>query len=834
MKGLLAANLKAHGRRYTATGIAIMLATTFIMLCFGVAGGFSYSMRTSIASEIEGAQGAIETSYTDTNQDGNKVFEALQNDPNIESVEPIYYQAWVYVVKEGTETGSGLRLDELYQKPYRQPELKEGKLPEKSGEIVLTEDQASTLNVQIGSTLVEDHVVMGGEGTSEPATFTVVGIEKTTAGMSMPSATVADGEITNLWPQMQPDILLYRANGMNDKAAATYVKDMLDDANLNVVKVQTSSEYIEAQMNLVASGLAGMLAVVLIFPGIAAVTAIIVISTTFQVMLTQRQRELALLRSIGADSSQIRRLMLKENVMIGLLASLAGLVAGSLLAAGVNVFSELTPSYLAGIAAIPWWGYVATIVTGVLITLVAGLRPALRASRLSPMVALQPVESNQLAEKRRIARLVTGLVVTLAGGAILVATMTSEDFGAEVAQFGFAFIGSAISFIGVLIFMSWLLPYITRGVGKLFGVRSVTMQMAGENTWRNPGRTGATGAALVLGLTLVVMMMVGASSMQKTMATEIDTNRPIDIAVTMTAPRQMTEQEIKDVRSVKNIEQVIEVDVFAFDNEGEPVRINKGTELSGVAHTPITTPKPGTIAVNGWLWVEGQDKVTFEVGDQTFEFEPVLARTEAYTLAPEDYDKMRDALGDQAIDTTVLYARVTEDLSMSDVNDMTNDIQSKVPDTVVGGSALERAFMMAMINGMLIATVVMLGVSIVVALVGVANTLALSVVERRRENGLLRALGMTRGNIRSMITWETLLITVIAVLIGVGLGIGYGIIGIKAMPFGELGIDRLIVIPWLQVIPAAAVAVLAALVASILPARSASKATPVEALAAIE
>lgn len=836
MKGLLSANLKAHGKRYTATAVAIMLATTFIMLCFGVAGGFAYSMKQSVAAEVDGAQGVVTNLPVDSDTDDKptRVLQALRDDPELDAVQPIYAQVWTMLTPEKSGNGNTVavvRFDEARPEPFGQVDLVKGKLPQKAGEITLTETDAATLSVDVGDTVYQDEFSEDGTNVDRRP-FKIVGISKTPNGLSMPATYVASGKMTEMFPDAQPSSILFTAKKMNDEKAAAHVDSVVSKFGIKD-SVKTNREYVQSMMKDVSAALASMLVVVLVFPGIAAITAIIVISTTFQVMLAQRQRELALLRSIGADSNQIRRLMLRENLMVGLISSVLGIILGVIVAVLVNKNTDLAPTFASALKAIPWWGYVATIVSGIIITLAAGLRPALRASRLSPMVALQPVESQQLAQKRRTTRLVTGAVVTTIGAAVLAVTILNKGFGAESQQFGLAFLGGMISFFGILILMTWLLPHITRGVGALLGRKSITMQVAGENTWRNPARTGATGTALILGLTLVVMMMVGAQSMQTTITTEIDQKRPIDLTVQVGEPRELTPDEVQKVKNVPNIEQVIEVPGFVFENEGEPTTVFEGRELSGVAHSPMMAPKTGTIDVNSWMWDKDVKTMEFNANGQSFKFDTKVARTEALTLAPQDYKAMRDALGDEAVDTSMLYIRVTDDLGMAKVAETITDIRSAVTDAVVGGSAQERALMMTTIKSMLIATIVMLGVSVVVALVGVANTLALSVVERRRENGLLRALGMTRGNIRAMITWETVLIGGLSVAIGVGLGIGFGILGVEAMPFGA-DVNRVIAIPWGQVIAAAAVAIGAALLASILPARSAAKVPPVEALASIE
>ncbi|MDO5035183.1 MAG: FtsX-like permease family protein [Actinomycetaceae bacterium] len=836
MKGLLTANLKAHGARYRATAIAVALATAFILTAFGLTGAIEYSARMSVASEVSGAQGIVydiprESTDNPADKTGNIILNKLEEDPAVE-VETIYYESEHYTTATSAE-GGYLGIAEVRSEPFHNPKVVEGKMPSAPGEIAIPDFAKNNLKVKLGDELTAEYA---GEK------FKLVGTLEVANGLSfMPSALVAKGEIQKLYPDAVPSSLLFRVDGKNDAEAVKHVQALIASAGVDFNEeefVHSADEYVELQMEDIAEGMSSLILTALVFPGIAAATAIIVISTTFQVMLAQRKRELALLRAIGADSRQIRSLMIRENLLVGLLSSVIGIVIGAVAATLINKLSSITPTYMDSFLAIPLWGYVSALAIGVLITLIAGIRPALQAGSLSPMVALAPVESEAVQKNKRFVRLGLGIAITVLGGAITTLAVMSEDFGIEVQEFGIAFLGGLVTFVGALTLLTWLVPYITRGVGKLVGKGSVTFQMAGENTWRNPARTGATGTALILGVTLVTMMMVGAKSVESSILTEIDQKRPIDFVISTDAGRPLTDSEIAGIRETEGVEQVVESRAFYVAPTENPVdgempfmelKFIEGKELSGVAHSPVVSPEVGKIGVNGWLYDPEVKTLTFGPEGRTRTFQTEVARTPDYTLATSDFEALRDIYGEEATDTSVLYVRIKDDLSISQVIELTSTISEQVEMPFVEGSAGERAAMLLAIRSMLIATIVMLAVSVLVALVGVTNTLALSVVERKRENAMLRALGMTKGDLRRMITWETVLMAGISIVIGSALGIGFGALGLAALPLE--GVNRMLIIPWGQVGAAALIALIAALLASIMPARQAAKASPVGALA---
>ncbi|MDO5729224.1 MAG: FtsX-like permease family protein [Actinomycetaceae bacterium] len=830
MKGLLSANVRAHGSRYAATAIAIALATMFILACFGVAGGFQANARNTIVAGVGGSDYVIELSaessmMADSGPDLRAHYDAVARD--IEALPEVRAVAYVYndiIELKQAKTGhtNFFGLSETKPEPFENTPTVSGRLPDKPGEVAIDEPTAKSLSLKVG-----DPVEILSEKEIEG---TVVGIVESPA-LSFSTVTVASGQINALREYVTPTTILVAAHNGQETAAAPALEKKLDELDVDRVGVTPTDTYIDSQIDKFSKELSAVLGIILIFPALAAITAIIVISTTFQVLLAQRQRELALLRSIGADAGQVRTLLIKENFLVGTVSSLIGIGIGVVIAGLVNNAAKLTHSFAEGVEAVPMWAYPATVAFGLFITLAAGMRPAIRAARVSPMRALNPNDPESTARKKRLGRLIVGLAVTLGGVGIMAFAMTRPKFGMDPIPFLIAFLGGIITFIGVLILMTWAMPYVTQALGNILGARGLTFKLAGENTWRNPARTGATATALILGLTLVVMMMVGARSIEHSAKTELDERRPIDLTITA-IDGEVNADQVNRLKQIRGVEDTLTVRGINVLVDGEPEVIAEATDLSAIARADVAMPGDGQVGV--WVGSVGavDNSINVDVGNQSFRYTFFDSRTPIFTLSATTFEELEAASGAPAQDR-VVFLKLQDDLTMSDVNYVVTESQSIIPHAKVSGGATERAGITSLIDGLLIGVLVMLGVSIVVALVGVANTLALSVVERKRENALMRALGLTRGGLRGLLSAEAFVIAVSSIAVGIALGIGFGWFGVQAMPMGE-EIGRRLLIPWPEVGLAALVALSAALLASIIPGHLAAKATPVEALAGAE
>ncbi|WIK64370.1 FtsX-like permease family protein [Gleimia hominis] len=883
MRKLLVSNLRTHAGQYTATAIAIALSTAFIITCLAISGGFSSALTTTFASTIRGADMVVApTDGFDRNESdldaSSKQLREVQQDLNAKGFDTrLDTLSYAEVYKPGQDSvRSGGQLIAPVGK-LSQFDFSSGGLPHKDNEVALPAGAAKTLEVSVGDEVMMDAMTFTDDPASQkPATMKVSGIIGS-------DKTVTAGAL--LVPQKLGEKLTKDDHASRLLVAGSGAKAAVNDAikGHDWLTASTLDEFVSDTIRGSTGNGSILLVVSLIFPAIAALTAMIVISTTYKVLLARRERELGLLRAVGADAGQVRRLVLGETLLVGLVSAVVGVALGAVLGAGANSFAQLVPSFLDGLEVITPPMFLGTIATGVAMSMIAGFRPALRASRVKPIVALQHAATDTRSGKRRIVSTVLGVLLAVAGGA---AVFVGYRETSASTHFVLMLLGSLVLFVGLLVLVAVVLPHITTALGKVLRF-SVTSSIAAGNTGRNPGRTGATGTALVLGITLVTTLLVGAQSMEKTLNNAVNQARPLDVNVV--APRSLSAGELEAIGRVKGVHKMVttasgDAQVIRISGQGTPGE-DSGTpadsagtpggdagtagaedadlfldkvalqqDLSGIAHSKIPTLKPGEIGVPKDRWDPEEAQIDVKTSAEALTLKPVLMPLPTYTLSKADFDKLftistssgsnaaTPAEGQEqgklkadgtASDNAVIYIGLDDGLSPSETTDAVSTIKKSGPDLSVGGGAPERAVYSQIINGMMLGALGMLGVSVIVALVGVANTLALSVLERKRENGLLRALGMTRRDVKRMLSVEAILISAVSVAIGIAAGIGFGWLGVLSIPMGD-NTDSILSIPWHYLAITALIALLAALVASWLPGRKAAKAHPVEALAAIE
>ncbi|EEH64487.1 efflux ABC transporter, permease protein [Gleimia coleocanis DSM 15436] len=845
MKGLLTANVKAHASRYVATSIAIALATAFILACLGIANGFYASLERTLANDTLGAEVVVALKdnadpESNTLIDVDKAVREADLDAKIRTV----YFNFTLLEKDGYK--SQARVLETPQEPFKFLDIKDGNEPIDQVSIAIDEGTAKALHAKVG-----DSVRLTGYDAAKQEPFElslrVSGIYPS-GTIAIPTSVVSP-EVAKqfLDPEVAPSYVLLAGTDV-----ASVQKVLKSAVTATDFEIQSQQDFVANSVDKFTSGTGIVLAILVTFPALAIITAIIVVSTTFNVLLAQRKRELALLRAIGSTSTQIRNLALKEAILVGVVSALLGVVVGTGLAGLLNHSTGMIPIWKDAFLAVSPTSMAIAFFLGLFIAVVASFGPARRIAGVSPMVALHPDDPNTLASGKRIARTVIGGVVFALGTSLMVGSLFTLEGGT---RFGVAFVGGMISFLGALFLVGVLMPKLSSLLGRLIGKRSLTTQLAGENTVRNPTRTGATGTALFLGVTLVVMIMVGAASVRNTVLTEIDDKRPIDAVAISYTEKGFADSEGERIKSLKHVEKVVFTEAYngsvkVADQDVNLPLVLKNVDLTDYAHSEIPQPKDDEVLVPRSEWNPSAKEITVAVGSKQLKLKPVLAGVPGYVLSEKNFNVMKaeftnanqylyvdgsdvlPQLGDVTgtVANRVAYVKIDNNISSDEITSLFNKIGNNADGVDVSGGLPERIMYTTILNVLLAGVVGMLAVSVVVALVGVTNTLALSVVERRRENALLRALGMTRASVRHMLSLEALLIGASALILGIGMGIFYGWAGFRALPLEDVG-TPLLQVPWLQVLGISTSVMLAALLASVAPGRKAAKAHPVEAMA---
>lgn len=808
MGELLRANIRAHSRRYMATALAVAISMAFVVVALALSSGLNASLTKSVRQQYEGVDAVVALNYDDPSERPlNEYIAVVEGVDGVDSVREFGYGYWDIRTSEGKVSPS--------VSVAHAQELVSGSLPSGPDQLALSQANADALGVGVGDSVT----AQSAWGDEDQHTLQVSGILESSGGTTSGTDTVASAQaLRAVDPTFEPNALYVAGSG--ELTAA--IESAIDDPG---VTVQSGADAMDEDLTQMQLGQGTMTVFMLVFPVIALAVAAIVVSTTFRIIFEQRRRELALLRTLGATSRQVRGMIRGETLLVGAVSSLIGIVVGAVLGSFVLVWIDVADGLSEGFAMQDLGQMAIVWIVGTLLTFLIGTRPARSVTQVSPIEALVPLDA-EAAKRSHKVRVVVGtsiVAVSLAG--LYFGIDMGEDIGFLV-----AFASGVFGFIGALLVCSVILPKVTYLFGAPF--RSVVGIMARSNTVRNPERTGSTGTAIILGVTLITTMAVAAGSMRETLLTEVDSHRPYDLVATSSG---ISENVVDRVNGTEGVDTAVEVrgtdgtlsgntltlgDPAKATEDDQTVAVLAQPDLNSVAHSTVPVIESGEARVPSYL-----DLDSLEVcGDTQCEELAVTQDedTDQILISPEDFDRVTDSSSIREI-----YVKLADD---ADATEVQNSLTSMDENLDVGGAAAERAMYTQMINTVLLVIVGLLAVSVLVALVGVANTLSLSVFERTRENGLLRALGLTKKQMKRMLVLEATLIAGSSAIIGVALGIFFGWVGTLAMPFDVA--QTVIVIPWLQVIGVVAVAILAAIVASLMPGRKAAKISPVEALTA--
>ncbi|MFC7550061.1 ABC transporter permease [Plantactinospora sp. GCM10030261] len=574
------------------------------------------------------------------------------------------------------------------------------------------------------------------------------------------------------------------------------------------------------------------------FAAVALLVGTFLILNTFSIIVAQRTRELALMRAIGASGRQIVGSVVIEAVAVGLIASILGLAAGvgvgALLAWLFGQFAGgLT---LAGLG-VPAIAVISAFGVGLVITVVAALLPALRAARIPPIAAMQDVATPD----RPLTKVtVTGAVVTAAGGTLLGLGLTDNAAGNALA----AILGGVLlAFIGVAL----LTPVISRPVVHLLGsifAWSVPGRLGRLNSGRNPRRTAITAAALMVGIALVtgvtVVLDSAKSSITGRAEQTIDAQLVISGVQTGPRPPSFDPEVVTRAAELPGVGAVAGFfnDIALIDGNREYV--NASTDLaaaSRIYHAEATAGTLGTLAPDQVALSESKaTDLGKTVGDQlTAQFSRGEPHTYTVTAVVPD-DRItgsillpREAAADFANPKPYLaLVQLAPGTDVAAVQPRLDALVADSPEVSVVDRSAYLEQQSGQFDSLLQMIQILLALAIVIAVLGIVNTLALSVLERTRELGLLRAIGLRRAQTMRMVTVEAVVISVFGALLGVLVGSGLGSAVVRALE--EDGISEL-VLPWTQMGVFLGLAALIGVVAAVLPAIRAARINVLGAIA---
>ncbi|MFK4146031.1 ABC transporter permease [Streptomyces sp. NPDC004065] len=730
-----------------------------------------------------------------------------------------------------------------WQDTARSPvRLTSGHVPRGDGETVLDADTARHKHVRIGDVLTVQ---------APPGTFRVRVVGIATFTTTNPGAA-------RLY--LDTATAQTRLLGSTDRATAISAdaREGVRDTELKrrvaaavgtgTYQVKTAGE----QAKSAAADLGGFLKIIkyvmLGFAGISVLVGIFLIVNTFSMLVAQRTRELGLLRALGADRRQVRRSVLAEAVLLGLVGSTLGLAAGIGLAAGLlRLLGAFGMNLRATEMVIGWGTPVAAYVVGLGVTFVAAYLPARRAAGVSPMAALADAEVGGIGRPLRV-RAVVGTVLGAAGAAALAGCAVATRTATAASLLG---LGVVLTLVATVVAGPLLVRPLIRVLGAAFPALFGSVgRMSQRNALRNPRRTGATAAALMVGLALVGGMSVASASMTRSFDRQIDKTLGADYVVQNRNFLPFTSEVTDAVRATPGAGLVVRQRLAAIAvrlPDGKRVQTAASGydgELDAVAHLKYAAGGTASALAVGHLAmdVDFARRHGVRVGSVLpVEFQG--GRRAALTVGALTDQEAAEGFGVQGgiffgLRTLDRYVPGTQDAGLfvnaapgTGKDRLRSGLEKALapyPNVQVRDQADYKKLVHDQIAVLLYLVYALLGLAIVIAVLGVVNTLALSVVERTREIGLLRAIGLARRQLRRMIRLESVVIAVFGAVLGLGLGLVWGLCVQRLLALQGM---TALAIPWTTIVAVVVGAAVVGVVAALLPALRASRMNVLAAIA---
>jgi putative ABC transport system permease protein len=712
--------------------------------------------------------------------------------------------------------------------------LAEGRGPKANDEVAIDRGTAKEGEIAVG-----DSVTILSQ--QAPAKFRVTGIvtfgtADSPAGASAslfttPSAQFLSGAVGKF-----DGIQVAAEPGISQEEMVARVTAALQDPSVQVI---TGAELTKENQDEFSQQLQFFNVALLAFALIALFVGSFIIFNTFSIIVAQRTREIGLLRAMGAKRSQIMVSVLSEAVVVGLLASGVGLLAGIGLAVGLKaLLGAVGIDIPSGTTQILPRTIIVSLALGTGITVLSAILPARKASKVAPIEALRA--STTETTKRLVVRSIIGVLLTGLGVVLLLLGLFG-DGGVQLVGFG-----AFLIFIGVAV----LLPAISRPVSRFIAwplprVRGTVGTLARENAARNPRRTASTAAALMIGVALVGFITIFASSIKASFSASIDKAFRADYVIRPSGQGGpggggFSPDLARQVGEVPGVEAASGIRFAGADIEGKGVFIGAADpatatllfdiqpergDLASLSPTEIAV-STDTMQKRGWRL--GQPvAVKFPTGPTNLTIAVTYGAGQRaglfdYLISIEGYDLHYT----ERLDSQV-YVRLASGADSAEVKAQIEQVLKAYPNAELQDQEEFKASQTAQVDQVLNLIYALLALAVIIALIGIANTLGLSIIERTSELGLLRAVGMSKRQLRSVIRWEAVIIALLGTVLGIAIALFLGWALVHALkdqglstfraPFGELGVIVVF-------------AALAGVIAAILPARRAAKINILDAI----
>lgn len=793
---LILGQLRANFGRFLATILAITISVAFIVASGGLITSLQKSVLDIFGQKYVDSTVVVEgvgdrssaTNDEDREQLAQQETQALDAINGLENVEAstVDRETNLRVIPDSGDTQRFTTLTSLAEDgPLRWQQLAEGKYPEGPGELLAPEGEG----MEVGET-----ATLRLSGNSEAQHGTIVG---TYDYIAQPDNVAdfplfaTDAQLREWSPNAGGEIRIAGAPDANQQELRTEVAAALKPIEgANNFDIRTADYKIRDAAELLLGGLKALNLAIYAFSIIAIAVAALVISTTFAVLMAGRVRQIALLRTVGASKAQTRAMALGEAIIIAAIGTALGLALGtwgsSTIAANADAFGVQFPI---ATEPVPARSYALGIFVGVVVTIGAALLPIMRATSHSPLAALRPLDVKPIHPASLAAICVVGGAVAAGGW---VGMSHYADLRSPVYAAGFG----VVSFVGILALMCALVPLLLGALGRLLAfLPGVTVMLAFRNAARSPRRTGSIVAALLVGVTLVSCMTAGVALLKPTLEAKFINRIPLDVAVS--APDGILPAEIPDqLGNAEGVSRLVRITAMPISVEDDSVssgsrsqvaRTADPGEIDAIMSRQVTLPEPGQIVVpesspmssyfEDAARAETPIPVTF-FEDDVRELTPVMSNDPWVLVNPEDAPPWPVAQGPNGepwpegveipkefipreeawlqIDPNLPDQQREDDLA--GIRTIVSDIRE---DTTVSESFTGREQLRESVGTAITAAYLIVGISVLIALLAVINTFVLAVRERRSTSALLRNVGATSTGISASIVVEA---TVIALM----------------------------------------------------------------------
>ncbi|HUG84749.1 MAG TPA: ABC transporter permease [Euzebya sp.] len=830
-------SILAHKARLLSTTLSIVLGVAFIAGTYILTDTMQDAFQEVFSSTTEGIDIAVrgtaefQSSFGETDRGlvSPEVLAEVQQLDGIQAASGEVTGLAIILDPDGEPIGGQgpptLGVNGPIDESLTSATLRDGSFPATDDEVAIDAATAGENGFVVGDTV---RIVIDGPAQE----FTLSGIVGFGEVDSLAGATLAMFEptyATELYGQDGfSEVYATAEDGADVDSLITQVSETVG-SDYEVLSGDELAQSVTADIN---AGLGFFTTALLVFAGVSLFVGAFLIANTFTIIVAQRTRELALLRAVGASRRQVVFSVLAEALTVGIVGSLVGLLLGvgvaQLLQAALNGFGIDLPQ---GDTIIATRTIVVSLVVGVLVTMAAALLPAIRSTRVSPVEAMQAVAAPPPRRQGVLRYVVGGLLFV--GGVIVLGIGLFADGGIQVVG-----AGAALTLFGAASLSSLVTTPIVTALGApIAATRGIPGQLAKENAIRAPRRTAATASALMIGLALVSFTFVMGASIERSAVVGIDEAflsdfqvSPIAFGGALGAGFPFSAVGALDELDEVAVATPLQVGEFRFDGTSgflagvEAERIDQALTLQFL-EGDWAAVEAGGLLVSENVATNNQ----MEVGD---EVELTFAATGAISIPVGAIFDGANVDASWLVDEAVFdanfrepsiqsaYVTLHDGVSVSDARPAVEAALEPYPTVQLQDLDEVKQSISDQINQLLGLLNALLALSVIIALFGIVNTLGLSVLERTRELGLLRAVGGSRSQVRTMIRWESVLIAVLGAALGLVIGVLFGWMVVTSL--ADLGISQFVV-PGGRLAVSVLIAALAGVLAAIIPARRASR-----------